>query len=46
MGWIYEVRREMGSDAMICIPSFIKHWFRHSEVEGGGSGWRYEDRIK
>jgi hypothetical protein len=27
---------EMGSSAMIYIPSFITDWFRHSNVDGGG----------
>jgi hypothetical protein len=26
---------EMGSGAMIYIPSFIRDWFRHSKVGGG-----------
>jgi hypothetical protein len=30
---------EMGSGAMICIPSFIKDRFRHSEVDR----WEYTD---
>jgi hypothetical protein len=28
---------EIGLVAMIYIPSFIKDWYRHSEVEGGGA---------
>jgi hypothetical protein len=27
---------EMGSGAMIYIPSFIRNWFRHSKVDRGG----------
>jgi hypothetical protein len=27
---------EMGSGAMIYIPSFINNWFRHSKINGGG----------
>jgi hypothetical protein len=34
MGGIYEVRLEVvASGAMIYIPSFIKDWFRHSNVD-------------
>jgi hypothetical protein len=34
MGGIYEFTVEMGTDAMVYVPSFID-WFRNSKDEGG-----------
>jgi hypothetical protein len=33
---------EMGSGAMIYMPSFIEYWFRHSKVDKVG----YTDRLE